>query len=206
MKPNGTDLWDQRYDTDEYVFGTRANDFLQSVMDRIPVGEVLCLADGEGRNGVYLASQGFDVTSVDASPVALEKARRLAKDRQVEIRTELADLTRYDLGESRWPCIVSIFFHMPSEVRQAVHARVASALAPGGMLVLEAYTPKQLEFGTGGPPFADYLMTLDSLSADFPDLEFLHARELEREVVEGTGHTGHAAVVQLLARRNSRPD
>jgi len=119
----------------------------------------------------------------------------------VTITTVHADLFEYDLGAGTWDCCAAIFFHMPSAKRHEVHRRVAASLRPGGYLVLEAYTPKQLTFRTGGPPVADMLQTLATLHEDFPDLEFLVAVERERRVVEGSGHTGDAAVVQLLARK-----
>ena len=194
-------IWDERYAREEYLFGKEPNDFLVEIVSQVPRGEVLCLADGEGRNGVYVASLGHNVTSVDASPVALEKARKLAAEKGVTIDTELADLNDYDMGEDKWDCIVSIFFHMVPEMRRAMHEKVARAIRPGGYLILEAYTPAQLEFRTGGPPVAEMLMNLERLGGDFPGLEFIHAVEKEREVHEGRGHAGHAAVVQLFARK-----
>lgn len=193
--------WDERYARDEYLFGKEPNDFLVEVLERIPKGRVLCLADGEGRNGVYVASHGHAVTSIDASGVALEKAQKLAAERGVAIETVAADLNQYELGENAWDAIVSIFFHMPPDMRRSMHAKVARAIRPGGYLVLEAYTPAQLQFRTGGPPVAEMLMTLEGLREDFPDLVFLHAEEKEREVHEGVGHAGHAAVVQLFAEK-----
>jgi SAM-dependent methyltransferase len=193
--------WDERYDTEEYVFGTKPNDFLAEVVGEVPLGRLLCLADGEGRNGVFLAGLGHRVTSVDASLVALDKAKRLADKRGVELSLERADLTEYDMGQGVWDCCVSIFFHMPPDMRRAMHQRVAAAIRPGGYLILEAYTPKQLEYRTGGPPVEEMLMTLESLEGDFPDLEFIVARETEREIQEGKGHAGRGAVVQLLARK-----
>lgn len=194
--------WEERYKGDEYLFGTEPNDFLVEVAERIPAeSRVLCLADGEGRNGVFLAGLGHTVTSIDASATAQMKAEKLARQKGVQMETVLADLMKHDPGEDRWDCIVSIFFHMPSEIRREMHCKVARALRPGGLLILEAYTPKQLEFRTGGPPVEDYLMTLPRLREDFADLEFLYAEEKEREVYEGKGHAGHAAVVQLLARK-----
>lgn len=193
--------WDERYRGDDYLFGTAPNDFLESVVEHLGPGATACLADGEGRNGVFLAGRGFDVVSLDASQVALDKAKRLAAKQNVSLALEQADLFAHDLGEGRWQNIVSIFFHMPSEIRERVHAGVVRALAPGGHVVLESYTPRQLGFGTGGPPFEDYLVTAVQLEQEFAGLEFLHLVELEREVVEGTGHTGRAAVVQMLARK-----
>lgn len=193
--------WDQRYDSSEYLFGTTPNDFLESVAPELTPGKVLCLADGEGRNGVYLAGLGHNVTSIDASAVGLEKARRLAEQQGVTINTIHADLNSHDLGSGAWNTIVSIFFHMPPAFRIKMHARIETALKPGGRLILEAYTPDQLKFKTGGPPNAELLMTSRSLQQDFTGLEIISVKEKEREVVEGTGHSGMASVVQLLARK-----
>lgn len=193
--------WDGRYDRDDYFFGTAPNDFLVETAGQVNKGKTLCLADGEGRNGVFLAEQGFDVTSIDASRVGLGKARQLAAERGVQVSFEQADLFTHDLGDSKWDLAVSIFFHMPSDRRAEVHRRVARAIKPGGYLILEAYTPKQLEYGTGGPPTADMLQTADILRDDFATLDIVSLIERDRQVVEGPGHTGDAAVVQLLARR-----
>ncbi len=194
-------MWNKRYAEEAYQFGTRPNDFLVEVASRLNPGRTLCLADGEGRNGVYLAGLGHQVTSVDLSSTGLEKARKLADAKGVSLQLIEANLVEFDLGSDCWDTIVSIFFHLPSAIRHPLHQRVATALAPGGLLVLEAYTPAQLSFGTGGPPVADNLMTLDRLQFDFPGLSFEHALEKEREVIEGHLHNGQAAVVQLLARK-----
>lgn len=194
--------WDDRYSKEDYIFGTEPNDFLKSVAERIPEhGKVLCLADGEGRNGVYLAGLGHSVTSVDQSPVGLAKADRLATERGVSLTTVVADLTEYDLGSECWDAVVSIFFHIPEAPRRQIYERVTQSLKPGGMLILESYTPDQLKFRTGGPPMAELMMTKDIARATFPELAFEHCEELERDVVEGSGHTGRAAVLQVIARR-----
>lgn len=195
--------WDERYAGTDYLFGTAPNDFLVEVSDQLTLGEVLCLADGEGRNGVYLAGLGHRVTAVDGSTVALNKARSLAEQHAVTLTFTQADLSDYNLGHECWDSCVSIFFHMPPVLRHAVHRRVVDSLKPGGLLVLEAYRPEQLIFKTGGPTVADMLMTLTLLEQDFYDLKWLHATEKERVVIEGTGHTGEAAVVQLLARKSA---
>jgi SAM-dependent methyltransferase len=199
-----TSMWNSRYANQEYQFGVKPNDFLVEVANKIPVGKTLCLADGEGRNGVYLAGLGHRVTSIDLSSEGLAKAKKLAEEHDVAVNTIEADLVEFDLVKSSWDSIVSIFFHLPSVIRQPLHAKVANALKPGGVLVLEAYTPDQLKFGTGGPPFSDNLMTLDTLHDDFPHLQFEHAVEKEREVIEGPLHHGQAAVVQLFARKPIR--
>ncbi len=192
--------WDERYQGDEYLFGTEPNDFLRSVADRLPpAARVLCLADGEGRNGVYLATLGHQVTSIDQSAVGLEKARSLASTHGVKIEPVTADLTQHDLGENEWDGIVSIFFHISPELRAMIYPRVVRALKPGGMLILESYRPEQLTYGTGGPPVADHMLTEEIVTAAFSELEITHLESVERDVIEGSGHTGKAAVLQLIA-------
>ncbi|MFA7095297.1 MAG: methyltransferase domain-containing protein [Gammaproteobacteria bacterium] len=192
-------MWDERYSSETYVYGTEPNEFLVANVGQLPKGRILCLAEGEGRNAVWLARQGYHVTAVDASAVGLAKARRLAAAHDVEIEAIHADLTHFELGENRWDGIVSIFCHLPPALRAKVHAAVVAALKPGGVLLLEAYTPRQLQFRTGGPPTAEMMMTLESLTEELRGLAFRHALELEREVHEGTFHHGRGAVVQLIA-------
>jgi SAM-dependent methyltransferase len=194
-------MWDERYRAEEYVYGTAPNDFLKSVAARIPKGKVLSLAEGEGRNAVYLAEQGFEVLGVDSSAVGLGKARKLAAAHGVQINTAVADLTGYEIRPGFWDGIVSIFCHLPSAARRVLHRKVVAGLRPGGAFVLEAYTPAQLQLKTGGPSAEDLLMTLKVLKVELRDLVFEHAVELERPVVEGRYHTGRAAVVQVLARK-----
>lgn len=194
--------WDDRYAASDYLFGTAPNDFLKTVAHQLaPNSQILCLADGEGRNGVYLAAQGHTVTAVDQSRVGLKKAKKLAQQKQVSVETIKADLAEYDIGVESWDCIVSIFFHIPSEVRANIYPRIIAALKPGGSLILESYTPNQLNHKTGGPPTSDLMLTKDQLTQYFSEMNLEHLQELEREVIEGTGHTGLASVVQLLALR-----
>jgi SAM-dependent methyltransferase len=194
-------MWDERYSTEEYAYGTAPNDFLRSVADRIPKGKILSLGEGEGRNAVYLAGLGYSVLGVDSSAVGLGKAGKLAAARGVRIETLVADLTGYDIQPGGWDGIVSIFCHLPSASRRVLHRGVVAGLRPGGAFILEAYTPAQLQFRTGGPTSADMLMTLKSLKTELQGLVFEHGTELERPVVEGRYHTGRAAVVQVLARK-----
>jgi SAM-dependent methyltransferase len=194
-------LWDERYSAAEFVYGTEPNEFLASVANQIPRGPVLMLGDGEGRNGVFLAGLGYEVVAVDQSAVGLAKAQRLAEERGVPLQTRQADLRDFDIELSAWAGIVSIFCHLPPEIRVPVHAAVVGGLRPGGVFVLEAYTPSQLGRGTGGPPCAEMLLSLDDLQRETAGLEFLHAAELERVVREGQYHTGPASVVQVVARR-----
>jgi len=195
------DFWNQRFGGAAYLYGTAPNDFVAQVADRIPAGPVLCLAEGEGRNAVFLAGRGHAVTAVDLSPVGLEKAQALAARQGVRITTIAADLAAFALEEGVWSGVVASWAHLPSQLRRRVFAGVVRGLRPGGVVVLEAYTPAQLRYGTGGPKDPDLLMTLAALRAEFGGLEFEIGREIERDVVEGSGHTGRAAVVQVLARK-----
>jgi SAM-dependent methyltransferase len=192
-------MWDERYSEEGYIYGTEPNDFLAENYQRIPKGKVLCLADGEGRNSVFLAEQGYTVTAVDASSVGIEKGKRLAADRGVQVESIHADLAEFTIEPGCWQGVVSIFAHVPPPVRQRIHRQVVESLLPGGVLLLEAYTPKQLELGTGGPPVPELTMDLQRLEAELPGLNFELAQEMERDVVEGKYHTGRGAVVQLIA-------
>ena len=195
-------VWDARFEASAYIYGEAPNDFLAEQAPRLPKGPALCLAEGEGRNAVRLAEQGFAVTGVDQSAVGLDKARLLAERRGVAIATEVADLGRWELGEARWTGIVSMFAHTPAAVRRRVHGEIARALQPGGWFLLEAYTPRQLETsGSGGPSAEqiDLFMSAEGLRAELSGLDFALLREVERAVDEGTHHHGMAAVVQCLA-------
>lgn len=196
-----TNTWNERYDTEGFVYGREPNAFLAGVSAMMPPGDVLCLAEGEGRNAVFLARQGHRVLAVDSSAVGLAKAARLAEEHGVRIETLTADLADLVIEPGRWDAIVSIFCHVPPPIRRTLHRQAAAGLRPGGLFVLEAYTPAQLEFRTGGPPTVELLMTLADLREELAGLEFLQAREIERDVVEGRLHTGRGAVVQIVARK-----
>ena len=191
--------WDERYTLDGYYYGIAPNGFLVSVLDRMPKGKILALAEGEGRNAVYLAEQGYDVTGVDGSEVGLRKAEALARERGVTITTLHADLNEYVIVPGSWDGIVLCYCHLPSGLRRRVHAAAAAGLRPGGVLILEAFSTEQLRYGTGGPPSLDMLMDLDDVCSELAGLQFLHAISTVRDVREGRGHTGTAAVIQIVA-------
>ena len=194
-------MWEERYSADHYVYGTEPNAFLAEHVAMLPMGDILCLAEGEGRNAVFLAGTGRRVSSVDLTEAGVKKTLRLAAERGVEVDARVGDLSTYDLGTEKWDGIVSIFAHMAPQVRAHLHHRVVEALRPGGVLLLEAYTPDQIGRGTGGPQSAEMTMTLSALEQELAPLELLHAVETERIVVEGPGHTGSGAVVQVIARK-----
>ena len=193
--------WDRRYSTETYAFGTEPNDFLVEVAPLIPLGRVLCLAEGEGRNAVWLAAKGYEVTAVDASAPGLAKAEALARARGVRIAAVKTDLADCVIRPGSWAGIVAIFAHLPPQLRRSVHRAAAKGLVPGGVFVLEAFTPAQVACGTGGPSQPELLYRLGDLIDDLEGLELVIGRELERELLEGVYHTGRSAVVQVLARR-----
>ena len=194
-------MWDQRYASKDYLYGTEPNGFLQDNVSLLPKKKVLCLADGEGRNSVYLAGLGYDVTAVDSSKVGLKKAQQLAKTKGVAITTVHADIADYDLGTEQWHGIVSIFCHLPPQLRLELHSKIYPALIIGGVLILEAYTPQQLEFKTGGPPVAALTMQSEQLIIELSPLRLNLNQEIIRDVFEGSGHTGKGAVVQVIGVR-----
>lgn len=192
-------MWDQRYNTPDYVYGTEPNDFLASAIEELPIGQALCIAEGEGRNAVFLAEHGHQVLAVDSSAIGLEKAARLAAERGVRIATEVTDLAHFDVEADSWDTVISIFAHVPPAIRKPLHKKIVGGLRSGGVLLLEAYTPAQVGLGTGGPPLPELTMTLAELRQELLGLHFIHAVEQEREVIEGSLHTGRGAVVQVLA-------
>ena len=194
-------MWDERYSAEEYAYGTNPNNFLEANVSSIPKGKVLSLAEGEGRNAIFLASQGYSVTAVDSSLVGLSKARKLAEDNGVTVEFIHTDLAEYDLGENKWDGIVSIFCPLPSSIRKQLHKKVEAALKRNGVFLLEAYTPAQLKYGTGGGNSVDVMQSKESLSLELAGLKFKHLIELERDVVEGIYHTGIGAVVQAIASK-----
>lgn len=197
--------WDARFAGAGFLYGAEPNEFVAEFAIQIPAGgSVLCLAEGEGRNAVHLARLGHAVTAVDGSAVGLAKAARLAAAHGVALTTITSDLEAYAIASGAWAGVVATWAHLPPALRRRVHADVVRGLAPGGVYILEAYTPAQLAYGTGGPKDPTHCMTLAALREELRGLEFIIGRECERDVVEGTGHTGRAAVVQVLARRGTR--
>ena len=196
----GAEFWDNRYGGDDYVFGTEPNAFLAEHCGVLK-GPVLSISEGEGRNAVFMAERGLDVLGVDISPVALEKAEKLARSRGVAIQTQIADLATYVPEEQQYGAVVSIFAHLAGTMRARLYPLLERALMPGGMLLMEAYSENQISRDTGGPKDLDWLMTVDKVRQEFPEMEMILLREVEREVVEGSGHTGLASVIQCIARK-----
>jgi hypothetical protein len=200
-------FWDQRYENTDYIFGKAPNDYLvQQCQNLKPLsskgsGRALCLADGEGRNGVWLASKGWQVRGIDISSAGIDKAKKLALETGVAVDFEVCNVKDFHFTPSHYQLITSIFFHLPKELRKEIHQRCINSLEIGGILVLESYSPEQLGQNTGGPKELELLVSLKDVIEDFPDCEILHQYTGPRDVVEGIAHKGAAFVTQLTIRK-----
>ncbi|TCD04978.1 class I SAM-dependent methyltransferase [Erythrobacteraceae bacterium CFH 75059] len=196
-------FWDERYAPDDYVYGTAPNAFLAREAHRLaPGSRVLAVADGEGRNSVFLAQHGHEVLAVDVSPRALEKAGKLAARRGVTVEHRLADLAQWDWPEGAFDAVVAIFIQFaPPPVRDRIFSGFARTLRPGGLLLLQGYRPEQLALGTGGPPSADVMYTETLLRDAFADWDIDVLTAHDSVIVEGTGHDGMSALIDLVARK-----
>ncbi|MFA3792698.1 class I SAM-dependent methyltransferase [Aliiglaciecola sp. SL4] len=194
-------MWDERYADKDYAYGKQPNSFLAEQYRVMPKGKILSLAEGEGRNAVFLAKQGYSVTAVDGSAVGLEKASILAAENGVEIELIHADLAEFEICEGTWDGIISIFCPLPTELRSSVYKSAVQGLKTGGVFLLEAYTPEQLQHGTGGGKSIDSMTTKESIFSDLEGLNFNYLKEVERDVIEGKYHTGKGAVIQVIATK-----
>ena len=197
-----SELWNEKYGQVDFLYGTRPNEFLISQIYRLtPGARVLVLGDGEGRNGVWLAEQGFDVTTVDYSTVGCAKARQLADERDVSLAVHCADLTEWDWEEDDFDAVVLIYLHFEPEARREVYQRAVTVIRPNGLLVVELFHPRQLAYQSGGPKRADMLVRASDLSHDLPDIEWLILAEGKVLLNEGPGHNGPGYVTHGVGRR-----
>jgi cyclopropane fatty-acyl-phospholipid synthase-like methyltransferase len=197
-------MWDQRFDRDDYLYGTQPSQFLVAQANRLQPGQrALVIAEGEGRNAVYLAERGLEVTAMDSSRVALAKAERLAAEREVAVDFQFADLVHWHWEPAAYDVVVAIFIQFADPALRAdIFAGMQHSLAPGGLLLLHGFTPSQLAYGTGGPPCAELLYTPDLLRDAFAEMEILRLADYELELDEASGHAGRAALIDLVARKS----
>lgn len=194
-------MWDERYSQTDYFYGKNPNEFLTIAAALIPKGaKVLALADGEGRNGVYLAKQGLNITAVDFSVIGKEKAMALAKKENVELDYIIADLNEFKFPQ-KIDAVVSIWCHLPESLRKKVHKQTEDNLVNGGLFILESYNPKQLEFKTGGPASVDLLYTVDQIKSDFQAMDWILTQNTLKDITEGTGHQGMSSTLQMIGRK-----
>lgn len=196
------EFWETRYAEPGFAYGTQPNAFLAAQREQLRPGmRALAVADGEGRNGVWLAQQGLDVLSVDASAVGMRKAAELAAQAGVALATECTDLASWDWPQQAFDLVISIYVHFPPELRPRLHRAMLQSLRPGGMLVMEAFNLEQLAYPSGGPRVQEMLYSADMLAEDFAGAGILQLEELVTDLNEGKYHCGPGAVVRLIAQR-----
>lgn len=193
--------WQERFSSKEYYYGKEPNAFLMTMQPYIPKGNILCIAEGEGRNSVFLASKGYDVTAWDFAPSGLEKIKKLAEEREVAVKTELHDLAEVKWEEEKWDAIVHIFGHFPKPVFDRTIEGIKQSLKSGGFYVGELYTKEQFQYGTGGPGNPEFLCDPKTLLEKFDGYFVKHFFIGEAERIEGKGHTGLAHVVQSVIQK-----
>lgn len=196
-------VWNERFDVPEFVFGTAPNAYLASQAHLLAPGQrALAVADGEGRNSVWLARQGLQVDAFDVSSVGVEKARAFAREAGVEVDYRVCDCDAWDWQAGAYDVIAAIFIQFADPaMRSRLFARMRDALKPGGILILQGYTPKQLEFKTGGPGVLENLYTEELLRTEFASLQMVDLRMYEAVLGEGARHVGPSALVGMVARR-----
>ncbi len=199
--PAGT--WNKRFEAADYIFGIEPNEYLRAKTQMLArAGRVLCVADGEGRNSVWLARQGMRVDAFDIAEVGVAKARKLATDAGVTVNYDVADCDAWPWPVDAYDAVVAIFVQFADPaMRERLFAHMAAALKPGGLLVLQGYTPRQLEYKTGGPPILSHLYTAEMLREAFAALEIIELDAYEAELSEGNHHAGRSALVGMIARK-----
>ena len=198
------EFWNKRFDQEEFIFGKEPNEYLalQAKTYLKPNQKVLCIADGEGRNGVWLAKQGMQVVGFDVSDIALQKAKQFAADNQVEITYSLSDTDRFDWQENTYDAVIGIFIQFAEpQMRARIFKQAHKALKPGGILILQGYTLKQLEYKTGGPSLKDHLYTEDIIRELAKEFQILDLRCYEKELNEGARHAGMSALLGLVDKK-----
>ena len=201
---DATQFWNERFDKEEFIFGKEPNEYLVEKTKQYlkPQDKVLCIADGEGRNGVWLAKQGMQVVGFDASDVALAKARQFAKENQVEVEYAFSDTDSYDWPENTYDAVIGIFIQFADPAMRArIFKHTYKTLKPGGLFILQGYTPKQLEYKTGGPSLIEHLYTEELIRDLAKDFEILELVSYEKELSEGPRHTGMSAILGLVCRK-----
>jgi len=197
-------FWDKRFSQPEYVFGKEPNAFLKNQVPKyMKSGDsALCVADGEGRNSVWLAKQGMAVEAFDISPVAIEKAKQLAKDKQVSVALSVASTHDWLWKPNHYDLVAAIFIQFATpNMRVEIFAQIRDSLKSGGYLILQGYTPKQLDYKTGGPPSIDHLYTTELIQDLLKGMQICNWQEYEAEIHEGDGHHGMSALMGVVARK-----
>ena len=199
-----TQFWNERFDKEEFIFGKEPNEYLveKAHQHLKPNQKVLCIADGEGRNGVWLAKQGMRVVGFDASDIALTKARQFAKENQVEVEYSFSDTDSFAWHANTYDAVIGIFIQFAdAAMRARIFQQAYKATKPGGLFILQGYTPKQLEYKTGGPSLIEHLYTEELIRDLAKEFEILELVSYEKELSEGPRHTGMSAILGLVAQK-----
>jgi SAM-dependent methyltransferase len=201
---NPLETWNARFAREGFLFGEEPNAFLRTQAHWLRPGDsVLCIADGEGRNSVWLAEQGFQVTAFDFAPNAVAKAKCLAQRRNVNVNHELGDAYTWPWTIKRYDALVAVFIQfLPPDFRDSVFAGMKSAVEPGGLFLLEGYRPEQVDYGTGGPPRREHMYTREWLESTFSGWEILVLKDYDAVIQEGQAHNGMSALIDLVARKS----
>ncbi|MFZ1728634.1 MAG: class I SAM-dependent methyltransferase [Bacteroidota bacterium] len=195
------EFWNQRYAAAEYAYGTEPNQFFKQQLRLLSPGRLFLPGEGEGRNAVYAARNGWSVHAVDYSEEGRKKALSLATQRGVSITYVVTDLADYEPQRDLFDAAALIFIHFPPQLRRIIHARAVDALKPGGILIIEAFAKEQLSRGTGGPRSEELLYSMDDLLGDLSGLEIIHQTSLATAILEGTFHNGESDILRIVARK-----
>jgi SAM-dependent methyltransferase len=195
------DMWNQRFSAEEYYYGTDPNPYFKERIDDLQPGKLLLPAEGEGRNGVYAALKGWQVTAADFSSEGRKKALKLAEQNQVSMDYLLTDITKSDFGTEQYDAVALIYAHMAPDIRRTVHRKLIRSLKPGGYLILEAFNRKQLGNSSGGPKSVDMLYSIEILEEDFNEMEIVELSEYEMHLDAGDGHSGNAEIIRFFGRK-----
>ena len=194
-------IWDERYNQNDYIYGTNPNEFFREELQKIPPGIILLPAEGEGRNAVYAALQKWEVHAVDSSIEGQKKAFRLADRNIVQINYAVADLTDFNLPEEKFDVIALIYTHLPETIRKSIHTKLIRSLKVGGTIILEAFSTEQLQYTSGGPKTLELLYTPEIIEEDFKSLQFIKFENKITTLSEGEYHKGKAHVIRLVAKK-----
>jgi SAM-dependent methyltransferase len=195
------EFWDERYSSNEYVYGKLPNSFFKNEITKLPAGMILLPAEGEGRNAIYAAELGWQVTAFDYSNNAKKKAEQLAIERNLKINYFISTLENFKIAKNSFDLIALIYVHMESAVRKQFHSKIINFLKPGGILLIEAFNKDQLKNGSGGPQNIDMLYSHEELKFDFSSLTQINIVELEEKLSEGKLHKGKSSLIRIIGKK-----
>lgn len=196
--------WNDRYGGGEHIFGKEPNEYFQKKINTLTPGSILLPGDGEGRNGVYVAGKGWDVTSADFSEIALERAKEFASERNVKLNFQFINLITEELPQNKYDVVGVSFLHFNGENKGIVYRKLSETIKVGGYLILECFSTEQIKLNSGGPRKKDSLFSVKELKDYFEGFEFIEAEDIKIQLHEGKGHQGDAYVVRIFARKLKR--